>query len=75
MKQSYVSCLSESCYEHAERVLGETTVSRNEGLAEMIQWLQNEQPNLRIHNDVRYIVYFLRTAKYDVGKAKQKILM
>ncbi|XP_065092112.1 retinol-binding protein pinta [Ochlerotatus camptorhynchus] len=75
MKHSYVCCLSESCYEHAARVLGETTVRRNEALAEIIQWLQNEQPNLRIHNDVRYVVYFLRTAKYDVEKAKQKILM
>lgn len=75
MKNSYVCCLSESCYEHAERVLGETTVRRNEGLVEIIQWLQNEQPNLRILDDVRYVVYFLRTVKYDVGKAKQKILM
>lgn len=75
MKYSYICSLSESCYEHAEKVLGESAVKRNEGVAEIIRWLQQEQLNVSAFNDVRYVVYFLRTVKYDVGKAKQKILM
>lgn len=74
MKQAYVCCLSESCYEHAEKFLGETSNARSEGLAAVIQWLEAEQPNLRMHKDIRYLVYFLRTTKFDVDKAKQKIV-
>ncbi|XP_062701989.1 retinol-binding protein pinta isoform X2 [Aedes albopictus] len=36
--------------------------------------MEEEQPSLRMHKDIRYLVYFLRTTKYDVNKAKQKIV-
>lgn len=75
MKQPYVCNLSESCYEHAEKYLGETTIARNEGLAALLQWIEADQPALRRRMDLKYLVYFLRTTKYDVEKAKRKILM
>ncbi|XP_062536289.1 retinol-binding protein pinta [Armigeres subalbatus] len=75
MKHSYVCNLSESCYEHAEKNLGETTIARNEGLTTLIQWIETEQPTLRMHTDLKYLIYFLRTTKYDVEKAKKKMLM
>ncbi|XP_058813960.1 retinol-binding protein pinta isoform X2 [Topomyia yanbarensis] len=75
MKRQYVSSLAESCYHDAEKLLGETIASRNHGLAEIERWLCKEQPNIHMQNDVRYIIYFLRTTKYDVDKAKRKIFM
>lgn len=73
MKQIYVPTLSDDFYEQAEQLLGETNVRRNEGVASIQHWLANEQ-SIKVHNDVRYIVYFLRATKFDVEKAKRKLL-
>lgn len=75
MMQKYEALLNETCYQHAEEHLGETVTRRNAGIAEIQQWLQNEQPNITLPSDVRYIVYFLRTTKFDVTKTKRKIQM
>ncbi|XP_055523721.1 retinol-binding protein pinta [Wyeomyia smithii] len=75
MRKSYSALLSETCYSHAEEHLGETAALRNAGIAEIDQWIQNEQPNIILPNDVRYIVYFLRTTKFDINKTKRKIQM
>lgn len=69
MKQVYVPSLSEEFYADAERLLGETPKTRTESVAEIQRWTQ--QNNIRC--DVRYIVYFLRTTKFDLEKAKNKI--
>ncbi|XP_055586684.1 retinol-binding protein pinta [Uranotaenia lowii] len=75
MKRSYVETLPEACYIDAENLLGETTVKRDESVNELQSWLAQEHQQITINNDVRYLVYFLRTTKYDIEKAKQKILM
>lgn len=72
MKQVYVPSLSAEVYASAE-LLGETAVKRTESVAEIQRWA--EENNIRMHSDVRYIIYFLRTTKYDLEKAKHKIQM
>lgn len=71
MRQIYVPSLSEEFYESAEQLLGETAVKRTESVAEVQRWA--EQNNVRMHRDVRIIIYFLRTTKYDLEKTKNKI--
>ncbi|XP_058467874.1 retinol-binding protein pinta [Malaya genurostris] len=75
MTRLYVPSLNELCYNHAEEFLGETTVNRTNGLTEIERWLCNEQPHICMQNEARYIIYFLRTTKFDVEKAKRKIAM
>ncbi|XP_001845080.2 retinol-binding protein pinta [Culex quinquefasciatus] len=71
MRQIYVPSLSEEFYASADQLLGETAVKRTESVAEVQRWA--EQNNVRMHRDVRIIIYFLRTTKYDLGKTKNKI--
>lgn len=73
MRQMYVPSLSAEIYASAEQLLGETEIKRTESVAEIQLWA--DQNNIRMHRDVRYIIYFLRTTKYDLEKAKHKIQM
>ncbi|XP_055617427.1 retinol-binding protein pinta isoform X1 [Toxorhynchites rutilus septentrionalis] len=71
---SYLQSLPEDCYNHARELLGETPAKRDECLREIQRWLRCEQANIRIPNDdVRFIVYFLRSTKFNVEKTKSKI--
>lgn len=65
----YVPSLSAEFYEDAERLLGESTELRTQSVAEIQRWTQEN--NLRC--EIRYIVYFLRTTKFDLVKTKSKI--
>lgn len=72
MKIEYDCILSADCQEYAKNVLKETPENRDLSVEAIISWLR-ENPQIRVYDDVKYIVFFLRGAKFNIEKAKRKI--
>lgn len=68
----YSCSLPEDCYTFAEAHLNETSNRREESLTEFCTWI-DENPELNVEKDVVHLLYFLRGAKFNVEKAKDKI--
>ncbi|EAA01738.5 retinol-binding protein pinta [Anopheles merus] len=52
----------------------ETAELRTTSIATVTRWLLDERPDLVIPEGSRLILYFLRTTKYDLDKAKRKLM-
>ncbi|XP_045475490.1 retinol-binding protein pinta-like [Harmonia axyridis] len=61
-----------SIEQYAQTILHETTESRENGLDELKKWAE-ENSNLHVRTEEKYIVPFLRGCKYDVKKTKEKL--
>ncbi|XP_055716432.1 retinol-binding protein pinta [Phlebotomus papatasi] len=68
----YSCSLPADCYIFAEAHLNETSNRREESLAKFCKWI-DENPELNVEKDVVHLLYFLRGAKFNVEKAKDKI--
>ena len=64
--------LTEKCYNHAEKTLGESDDVREESIREIQDWLE-ENPTINAHRHVDYILYFLRRSKFNIEDTKRKI--
>jgi len=53
-------------------VLGETESSRRRGFDELKRWAE-ENPHLHVRTEEKYLLPFLRVAKFDLEKAKKKL--
>lgn len=69
---SYDAQMSKECYQHSEKVLGETEEIRETSLTEIYNWLDNN-PKINAHRDAKTILHFLRGTKFNIDKAKKKI--
>lgn len=72
MDNTYVETLSAVHYETAEQKLGETREIRDSCLAEINIWL-DENPHINARRDAVSLLQFLRGAKFQMDKAKQRI--
>lgn len=72
MDKTYAERLSAVHYEVAEQKLGETREIRDSCLAELNSWL-DENPHINAQRDAVSLLQFLRGAKFQTDKAKQRI--
>lgn len=72
MGNIYDETLSAVHYEVAEQKLGETKEIRDRCLAELNSWL-DENPHINAQRDAVSLLQFLRGAKFQMDKAKQRI--
>lgn len=59
-------------YEFARQSLGETKEIRDRCLREIYEWL-DENPKINANRSPTSLVHFLRGAKFQIDKAKQRI--
>uniref|UniRef100_A0A1L8DZJ5 Putative phosphatidylinositol transfer protein sec14 n=1 Tax=Nyssomyia neivai TaxID=330878 RepID=A0A1L8DZJ5_9DIPT len=69
---NYNCSLPSECYAFAEAQLNETQSTRDTSLAALQTWI-SENPEFNVERDVVHLLYFLRGAKFNVDKAKDKI--
>ncbi len=68
------SKLPRECLDHSEQQLGETKIQREEQLRELIAWIDTDS-HIQPHTyDNVWLLYFLRSTKFRIEKAKWKIL-
>lgn len=72
MKVAYEEHLPATNYDFARKSLGETKETRDRCLHEVIKWLDNN-PKINANRDAISLLHFLRGAKFQVDKAKQRI--
>ncbi|XP_059611480.1 retinol-binding protein pinta [Phlebotomus argentipes] len=68
----YTCSLSSECYNFAEANLNETPNERADALAKLCTWI-DENAELNVERDTVHLLYFLRGAKFNIEKAKDKI--
>jgi hypothetical protein len=66
--------ISPELQEHARRVLGEDPKRRSDDLKALREWLA-KQPHIKARPDDQTLLIFLRTCKFSIEKAKEKIDM
>lgn len=74
MAEKYVFTLGQEIEEYAKDNINETSEIRDKCLSEIKIWLQEEKSNLNARTEDRYILPFLRGAKFDLEEAKSKII-
>lgn len=72
MSAKYVEKLPAHYYEYAQKNLGETKDAREQCLAEIQKWL-DDNPKINANRDITSLLHFLRGAKFRLDKAKQRI--
>ncbi|GAB0094868.1 Retinol-binding protein pinta [Sergentomyia squamirostris] len=68
----YACSLPAECYNFAEIHLNETSINRETLLNELLVWC-DQNPEINVERDTVHLLYFLRGAKFNVEKAKDKI--
>lgn len=68
----YTDSLPESCKKFSEEDIGETEEIRQESLTHIQQWL-SENPNINADPNPVFLLYFLRSCKFNVDKTKERI--
>lgn len=63
--------LSKESLIDADKELGETDMNREEKLRELIAWM--DVHNMKVYSEL-WLLYFIRSTKFCVEKAKCKIL-
>lgn len=58
----------------AEDNINETEENRENGINEITRWLNEEKTNLNARLEPRYIIPFLRLAKYNIEDAKTRLI-
>lgn len=70
--KEYRSQLTESCKKFAEDDIGETEEKRDESLAIIKEWI-DENPEINANPDPVPLLYFLRACKFDIDRTKEYI--
>lgn len=68
----YETTLSDEDLKFAATDIGETKEARNNGLAEIVSWL-NDNPEINGDKSARNVLCFLRSCKFDIERTKEKI--